>query len=110
MIDCRYVGGIASEIGDREFDTVGQLASLSEQGFKEAVNGGAAFILSEDFDRCNFLPEDLDKYGNSGQRIDPSSTFSNSLALAQSIYRSTKQRLSAGEVITGSDQLEQVVN
>lgn len=104
MIRCKYVGSMSCDIGDREFDAVGQEAEFSEQGFKEAVLGGAVFIPNEYFDLCNFLPEHVQQYGPSGVRIDPPQVFMNSLAVAQDTYKAFRQRMLNGEVILGSDQ------
>lgn len=87
MITCRYVGSDCSSLGEREFDTVGQIATLSEDGFREAVLGGAAFISDEAFKRVNFSSADLLLYGQSGERCDPSAKFVEKLSIAQQVYR-----------------------
>jgi hypothetical protein len=91
VISCRYVGGDSSFIGDREFDSVGQRAALSEQTYLEAVLGGAAFISEEDFKRINFTQGELDKYGSIGSRFSATSSFLEKLVVAQEIYRETRR-------------------
>lgn len=87
MISCRYVGGDASMIGDREFDAVGQRAVLSEQGYREAVLGGAAFIPEEAFQKIGFTPVQLDQYGPVGLRLEPPAEFCDKLILSQQVFR-----------------------
>jgi hypothetical protein len=89
MITCRFVGSDCATIGDREFDTVGQRATFSEQGFREAVLGHAAFITDKDFARVCFTQDELSNYGQSGLRINPSRGFLEKLSLAQEIFRDT---------------------
>ncbi len=93
MISCRYVGGGCSELGEREFDTVGQRAMLSEEGFKEAVLGRAAFIAEADFAKVGFTEDELATHGNFGSRIDPPQSFCDKLATAQQFYRETFDRM-----------------
>ena len=93
MVLCRYVGGDCSTIGDREFDAVGQRATLSEEGFREAVLGHAPFISEEDFTKIGFTQEELATYGPSGSRVDPPQSFIDKLAMAQEIFRDTYGRM-----------------
>lgn len=94
MISCCYVSSDCSMIGEREFDTVGQRASFSEQGFKEAILGNAAFIPEEDFKRIGFSAEELAAHGPSGLRIDPPASFLGKLSLAQQVFRDIQSRVS----------------
>lgn len=96
MIEAVYVGSDCSEIGDREFDAIGQRATFSEQGFIDAVLGGAAFIDAADFSRLGFTLEELAEYGPLGTRVDPTSGFMEKLTLAQQIYRETADRFCNG--------------
>jgi hypothetical protein len=93
MVSCRYVGSDCALIGDTEFDTVGQLATFSEQGFSEVVLGHAFFIRDADFKACNFTQEELDQFGQSGMRIDPTPSFTSKLAMAQQIFCDTYARM-----------------
>jgi hypothetical protein len=83
MILARYAGSGCSEIGDREFNAVGQQAEMSEQSFIDAVIGGAIFIPEEYFLAIGFTDEELAQYGTFGERINPTDSFSSKLALAQ---------------------------
>lgn len=106
MISCRYVGGDSSEIGDREFDTVGQKASLSETGYREAVLGGAAFIPEATFDKVGFSQEQLDMYGPVGLRMDPPADFCDKLMVAQELFREIRSEMtrdSAQVLVEASD-------
>lgn len=93
MVTCRYVSSDSTEIALREFDTVGQKAEFSESTFVEVVLGGGVFIPEEDFARCRFTEEQLEKYGRSGDRVNPTEDFCNKLALAQQIYRELRDRV-----------------
>ena len=93
MVSCRYVGSDSSEVGDREFDEVGQRAVFSEVGFKEACLGGAAFITEEEFKRRGFTAKELEKHGPCGARIDPPHEFLQKLYDAQQVYRDTCARM-----------------
>jgi hypothetical protein len=93
MISCRYVGGDSSEIGEREFDAVGQRAAFSEQGYREAVLGGAAFITEEDFRKISFTVDEINLHGPVGMRVDPPTSFCEKLARAQQIYREDRSRM-----------------
>ncbi len=86
MISCRYVGSDCSYLGDREFDAVGQMATLSEEGFREAILGGAVFIPEESFHKVGFTEDELKQFAESGMRCDPTESFVNKLALAQLMY------------------------
>lgn len=94
MISCRYVGNDCSQIGEREFDEVGQRADFSETGFREAVLGNAAFIPEEDFVRTGLLAENLAAYGPAGLRIDPPASFVDKLNSAQQVFRDIQARMS----------------
>ena len=107
MISCRYVGGDASEIGDREFDTVGQKASLSETGYREAVLGGAAFIPESSFDKLGFSQDELDSFGPVGMRMNPPASFCDKLMVAQELFREIRSEMirdSAGILVEASDE------
>ncbi len=93
MISCRFVGD-SSMLGDREYDVVGQKAMLSEQGYREAVLGGAAFIPEEEFKGINFTPDELSRHGASGMRIDPPSEFLHKLSQAQQLFRDIREKMS----------------
>ena len=93
MIACRYVSGDCSQIGEREFDTVGQRAVFSEQGFREAILGHAPFITEEDFRKIGFTEDELSVHGQSGARVDPPQPFNDKLALAQQTFRDTCARM-----------------
>lgn len=93
MIACRFVGGDFSLVGDREFDAVGQQATFSEQGFKDVVFGGAAFIPEEDFLRIGFTEQELETYGPAGQRFNPPQSFCDKLGAAHQVYRDLKSRM-----------------
>lgn len=97
MISCRYVGGDCSQIGDREYDAVGQRATMSEQSFREAVLGGAPFIPEEQFALRGFTPEELGKYGPSGERIDPPASFCDKLMACQQVYHDIRARMLRNE-------------
>lgn len=93
MISCRYVGGDSSVIGDREFDSVGQRAVFSEQGYREAVLGGAAFITEDDFKKLSLTVDEIEMHGPVGMRVDPPMSFCEKLARAQQIYRDDRSRM-----------------
>ena len=93
MITCVYVGGDCSQIDDREFDSVGQRASFSEQTFRDAILGGAAFIREEDFSKLGFTEEEISVYGPFGTRVDVPQSFGEKLATAQQIFRDTYARM-----------------
>ncbi len=93
MIACHYVGGDASMIGDREFDEVGQKAVFSEEGYREAVLGGAAFVPESEFRRIGFAPEELAAHGPVATRIDPPQIFCDKLARAQQVFRDIRGRM-----------------
>lgn len=93
MIACRYVGGDCSQIGDREFDAVGQRAVFSEQGFREAVLGNAPFIVEEDFSKVGFTADELSMHGQSGARMDPPQSFNDKLTMAQQMFREVRARM-----------------
>src|SRR5690348_4266896 len=93
MISCRYVGADSSLIGDREFDAVGQVAVFSEEGYRDAVLGGAAFIPETEFRRVSFTSEELEKFGPVGVRVDPTANFCDKLDLAHQIYRDIRRSM-----------------
>lgn len=93
MIACNYVGGDASSIGDREFDEVGQRAVFSEEGYREAVLGNAAFIPEYEFRRIEFTPEQLAAHGPVATRVDPPQSFCDKLARAQQVFRDIRDRM-----------------
>ena len=93
MISCRYVSADSSMIGDREFDAIGQRAVLSEQGYREAVLGGAAFIPEEEFRKIDFTVDELNQYGPVGVRVDPPNSFCEKLLRAQQIFRDLRERM-----------------
>ena len=93
MVICRYVGSGCSEIGDREFDAVGQCASFSEQGFREAVLGNAPFITEAEFEKIGFDDGELSLYGPQGSRVDPPQSFCDKLATAQEAFRDLRLRM-----------------
>lgn len=103
MISCRYVGSDCSQIGEREFDTIGQRAVLSEQGFREAVLGGAAFIPEEDFVKRGFSAEELAAHGPAGIRIDPPHSFTLKVDMAQQVFRDIRGRM--GSEVGGQEVL-----
>ena len=98
MVNCAYVGNLASQIGDIEFDTIGQRAEFSETGFRDAVLGGAGFIPMADFDRVGFEAKELEQYGSSGMRCDPTDSFCRKVEIAQQIYRDIYRRLQGRDV------------
>ena len=103
MVTCRYVGGDCSTVGDREFDTVGQVAMFSEEGFREAILGNAPFLTDEDFARVGFTPQELTKYGRSGDRVDPAASFAMKLAMAQGLFAGLRARFARNEPVYVSD-------
>jgi hypothetical protein len=99
MVYCRYVGGEASNIGDIEFDAVGQRATFSERGFREVVAGGAAFLPLELFDQVGFTQEELDHHGPIGLRYLPPENFCNKLMVAQQFFRGLREELLSGKSV-----------
>jgi hypothetical protein len=97
MISCRYVGNDSSMIGDREFDVIGQRAVFSEQGYREAVLGGAAFIPEEDFKKLDLTQSELDEFGPVGSRVDPTNSFCVKTIRGQQIFREIRDRMLLGE-------------
>lgn len=93
MISCRYVGGDCSFLGEREFEAVGQRAMLSEDGYRDAVLGGAAFIPESDFFKIGFTTEELAANGPVGIRVDPPQAFNEKLARAQQVFRDISSRM-----------------
>lgn len=94
MISCRYVGSSFTEIGDREFDTVGQRAVFSEKVFRTVILGGGTFITEEQFNRIGFTHDELSRHGASGDRFNPPASFCQKLEVAQSIFRDMLYQLS----------------
>ena len=103
MVSCRFVGGDCCEVGEREFDAVGQRAAFSEATFRDVVVGGAAFIIEEDFKKVGFTKEELAQHGSFGDRYDPPSSFCDKLFLAQEIFRETRKSLLADASMVESD-------
>ena len=99
MVHARYVGGEVSELGEIEFDTIGQRATLSEKGFREVILGGAAFLPQATFDRVGFTEEELQHQGPLGQRYLPHEDFCNKLAIAHQFYRELRQELEGGKSV-----------
>lgn len=97
MISCRYVGGDSSCIADREFDAVGQKAALSEEGYRDAILGGAAFIPEKQFESLGFTSDELEKFGPLGVRVDPTDSFCRKLSLGQQIFRDIRDQLLVGD-------------
>jgi hypothetical protein len=97
MISCQYVGSDCAIIGEREFDTVGQLADFSEQEYRDVVLGNAHFIRNEDFKKCGFTEEELTSYGQSGSRVDPTPEFMSKLDMAQKIFCDAHARMLVDE-------------
>lgn len=95
MVNCVYVGGEASEIGDREFDAVGQKAQFSESGFVDAVLGGAAFLPESEFNRIGMTAEEIRKYGPAGERDNPPGSFIAKLSRAHEVYRNLRSQIQA---------------
>lgn len=91
MVNCRYVGGDCSEVGEREFDTVGQRATFSEELFSEVLLGGAAFITERDFAKVGFTDLELDTFGPCGMRIDPTPEFVEKMEVARQFYLDTRR-------------------
>jgi hypothetical protein len=87
MISCRYISADSSEIGDREFDAIGQRATFSEQGYREAVLGGAAFLPDNEFSKLGFTQAELDSFGPVGTRADPPPVFVEKLLKGQEAFR-----------------------
>lgn len=100
MLVCRYVGGGASEIGDREYENIGQYAELSEEQFASVVLGGAAFLPTSEFDKVGFTDEELELNGPFGTRSTEDSVFQEKLSAAQAAYTDIRKRLQAGESVT----------
>lgn len=95
MVHCRYVGNGDSQVGEREFDAIGQVAVFSESLFADVVNGGAAFITDKDFQNLGFTQEELAAYGSAeGRDIAPAS-FSQKVERAQQVFRDTRALLSS---------------
>lgn len=107
VVQCRFVGGEASEIGEIEFDAVGQRATFSERGFCEVVVGGAAFLPEALFVRVGFTDQELDAHGPVGQRCNPPQSFCDKLLVAQQFYRELRVDLMSGkpveQVLAGSE-------
>ena len=99
MIKCVYVGGDSCEIGNREFDAVGQTAEFSESEFRDVVLGRAPFIPEEDFARVGFTEEELKKWGKPGERFETSDLFTGKLALAHDMFRDLYARTQNGEAV-----------
>lgn len=97
MISCRFVGGSAATIGDREYDVVGARATFSEQTYRDVVLGRAHFILEADFQKCGFTEDELRTYGPFGERFEPTQAFCEKLELAQRIFRDTFERMVADD-------------
>lgn len=93
MVKCRFVGGDCSTIGDREFDTVGQVAEFSEAVYKEVLLGGADFLPEHDFNVLGFTEQELEEFGPSGIRLLPTDSFCRKLALAQTRSQEIRQNL-----------------
>lgn len=87
MIACRYVSADSSEIGEREFDAVGQKAVFSESQYRDVVLGGAAFLPEEEFLKLGFTEVELEKFGQIGVRVDPTESFCNKLIRGQERFR-----------------------
>jgi hypothetical protein len=99
MIFCRYIGGEVSQIGEIEFDSIGQRATFSERGFRDIVLGGAAFLPVSMFDRLRFTDTELEKHGPIGARYFPPDTFCNKLLTAQQLFRELRDEFLAGKSI-----------
>ena len=82
---------------EREFDAVGQRAVFSEQGYREAVLGGAAFIPEEDFKKLELTQAELDAFGPVGVRADPTNSFCAKVLKGQQIFRGIHDRMIMGE-------------
>lgn len=98
MVHCRYVGNEGCEIGDREFDAIGQVAVFSEQLFADVIRGGAAFITDKDFQKLGITAEEIAAYGHAeGRDIAPAS-FNQKVELAQQVFRDTRALLASEEL------------
>jgi hypothetical protein len=100
MLTCRYVGGGASEIGDREYEAIGQYGEFSEEQFSSIIRGGAAFLPESEFDKVGFTQEELDLSGPFGSRDSGDANFQAKLAAAQAAYADIRNRIIAGEPIS----------
>jgi hypothetical protein len=114
MVKCRYVGGDCSTIGlgdgEVEYDTIGQRATMTERGFREAVLGGAPFIPDEYFDRVDFTPQELSQWGQVGVRVDTSTRFEEKLGVAQEMFRDLCARMRANQSLTLAELLDRGVS
>lgn len=108
MIKCVYVGGDSCEIGNREFNAIGQAAEFSEAEFRDVVLGRASFILEEDFRRIEFTDDELKKWGAPGERFETSASFADKLALAHGMFRDLHARVLRGEAVDAMDLCEEV--
>lgn len=75
MVTCRYVGLGCAQVGELEYDTIGQRASFSEDVFYQVILGGAEFLPEEEYQRAGFTAEDIRAYGAMGERVDSSDSF-----------------------------------
>ncbi len=95
MVHCRYVGNDACEVGDREFDAIGQVAVFSEQTFADVIRGGGAFIADKDFQKIGITAEEIAAYGHAEGREIASASFNCKVDMAQQVFRDTKALLSS---------------
>ena len=117
MVYCRYVGNDESQVGDREFAAIGEIAMFSEALFIDAVRGGASFILEDEFKKIGFSAQELAAYGHAEGRDEATSSFNEKVEMAQQVFRDRLWRLSKeGSVegiiseVSGADgSLEQIL-
>jgi len=95
MITCRYVGKDFSEVGDREFSSIGEVAMFSERTFVEAVVGGCSLIPEKRFKALQIPDVELEEFGKNLDEAPESFLFK--VGLAQAAYRDLRASLSSGK-------------
>lgn len=87
MVYCRYVGEGECQVGEREFDSFGQVGVYSESIFADMVRGGAVFITDSDFQKLEITAEELAAYANADVRDDAPESFSRKVEMARQVFR-----------------------
>ena len=80
-----FVGTVA-QVGDREFDAIGQKVVFTDQQYKEVIRK-IPFIPEDRFKRVGFTPEELAVYGHGGSRSFAPMSFLEKLGLALQVFR-----------------------
>ena len=84
MEEYRFVG-VASKIGDKTLEALGQRISLTQEEAANAIKGGAKIVPAAEFEAIGFTAEELERYKYQGGRISAPESFWDKMRLAWSV-------------------------